>query len=156
LGLTPIRCISSTWPKKIFEVPNSMVWLGCSSTTTNSLNVSSDDGVAGDALRADEEEDITTYCRRRRVVCLIQARSPAQNEQRGQASKCKNLGFLQRKLKQAADSAEVGFYRRRATPRETRSPTVTRPSIVTFQKPPWDHFERGQRFHHLTVVFSTS
>jgi hypothetical protein len=41
-------------------------------------------------------------------------------------------------------------------PRETRRPTVTRPSTVTFQKPSRDHFERGQRLHHLMVVFGTS
>jgi hypothetical protein len=34
---------------------------------------------------------------------------------------------------------------------ETRSPTVTRPSTVTFQKPPRDHFERGQHLHHLAT-----
>jgi hypothetical protein len=34
---------------------------------------------------------------------------------------------------------------------ETRSPTVTRPSTVTFQKPLRDHFERGQRLHHLAT-----
>jgi hypothetical protein len=35
--------------------------------------------------------------------------------------------------------------------REPRSPAVTRPSMVTFQKPPRDHFERGQRLHHLAT-----
>jgi hypothetical protein len=32
-----------------------------------------------------------------------------QNEQGGQASNCKKLGFLQRKCKQATVSPEVGF-----------------------------------------------
>jgi hypothetical protein len=46
--------------------------MGCSSTIAKSLNVSSDDGVAGDALVVDEEEDdIVTYRRRRRTVFLI-------------------------------------------------------------------------------------
>jgi hypothetical protein len=58
--------ISSTQPEKILEVPNSMVWPGYNSTTAKSLKVSSDDGAAGDALAADEEEDIATYRRRRR------------------------------------------------------------------------------------------
>jgi hypothetical protein len=40
------------------------VWPGCSSTTAKSLNVSSDDGVVGDALTSDKEEDIATYCQR--------------------------------------------------------------------------------------------
>jgi hypothetical protein len=43
------------------------------------------------------------------------------------------------------------FYRQDATLRETRSPTVTRPSTVTFQKPQRDHFERGQCLPHLAA-----
>jgi hypothetical protein len=35
--------------------------------------------------------------------------------------------------------------------RKTHSPTVTRPSTVTLQKPLRDHFERGQRLHHLAA-----
>jgi hypothetical protein len=60
--------------KKILEVSNSTMWPGCSSITAKLLNVSSDDGGAGDALATDEEEDdIVTYRRRRRAVCLIRA-----------------------------------------------------------------------------------
>jgi hypothetical protein len=65
--------------------------------------------MAGDVLAADEEEDIATYRRWRRAVCLIQVRFLAQNEQGGQVSNCKKLGFLQRKCNQAAVSAEVCF-----------------------------------------------
>jgi hypothetical protein len=129
-----------------------MVWPGCNSTTAKSLKVSLDDGATGDALAADEEEDIATYCRRWRAVCLIWARFPAQSEQGGQASNWKKQGFLQRKCKQETASAEAALYRHDVTPRETGSPTVTCPSMVTFQKP----FERGQRLHHLTVVFGTN
>jgi hypothetical protein len=57
----PSHCISSTRTEEILEVPNSTVWLGCKSITAKSLNVSSDDGSADDALAADEEEDIATY-----------------------------------------------------------------------------------------------
>jgi hypothetical protein len=64
------------------------VWPGCSSTTAELFNVFSDDGMAGDALAADEEEDgMVTYRRRWRTVCLIRARSPVEREQRGQASR---------------------------------------------------------------------
>jgi hypothetical protein len=77
-------------PEKILEVQNSTVWPGCNSTTAKSLKVSSDDGMAGDVLAADEEEDIATYYRRRRAVCLIRARFLVQNEQGGQASNCKS------------------------------------------------------------------
>jgi hypothetical protein len=64
-------------PEKILEVPNSTVWSGCNSTTAKSLKVSSDDGAVGDALAADEEEDIATYRWWRHMVCLIRARFPA-------------------------------------------------------------------------------
>jgi hypothetical protein len=74
------------WPEKILEVPNSTVWLGCNSITAKSLKVSSDDVAAGDALAADEEEDIATYHRRQRAVCFIWARFQAQSEQGGQTS----------------------------------------------------------------------
>jgi hypothetical protein len=77
-----------------------MVWLGYSSTTSESLNIFSDDGVAGDVLAVDEEEDgIVTYRRRRHAVCLIRARSPMEKEQRGQASRSKTRVF-QRELEQ--------------------------------------------------------
>jgi hypothetical protein len=82
---TPSRCIFSTRPEKILDVPNSMVWPGYNSITAKSLKVSSADGTADDALAADEEEDIATY-RRQHTVCLIRARFPAQSEQGGQAS----------------------------------------------------------------------
>jgi hypothetical protein len=85
------------------------VWSGCSYTTAKSLNVFSDDGVAGDALATDEEEvDIVTYRRRRRAICLLLARSPVEKEQRGQTSRCKTRVF-QRELEQAKASVKAGF-----------------------------------------------
>jgi hypothetical protein len=64
----------------------------------------------------------------------------------------KKLGFP-RRTQQVRDSPgrTAPFYRQDAALRETRSPTVTRPSTVTFQKPARDHFERGQRLHHLAT-----
>jgi hypothetical protein len=64
----------------------------------------------------------------------------------------RKLGFL-RRTQQVKDSPgrAAPFYRQDATLREARSPTVTRPSTVTFQKTPRDHFERGQRLHHLAT-----
>jgi hypothetical protein len=59
-------------------VPNSTVWPGYSSIAAKSLRVSSDDGSVDDTLAADEEEDIATYRRWRRTVCLTRARSPKQ------------------------------------------------------------------------------
>jgi hypothetical protein len=57
-------------------VPNSTMWPGCNFVATKSLKVSSDDGSVDDALAADEEEDIATYRRWRRAVCLTRARFP--------------------------------------------------------------------------------
>jgi hypothetical protein len=48
-------------------------------------------------------------------------------------------------------SHTLPFYKQGVALRETHSPTVTRQSTVTFQKPPWDHFERGHRLHHLAT-----
>jgi hypothetical protein len=60
-----------------------MVWPGCNSITAKSLKVSSDDVTAGDALVADEEEDIATYRRRRRAVFLMRARFPKRESKEG-------------------------------------------------------------------------
>jgi hypothetical protein len=76
--------------EETLEVPNSMMWPGCNSTTAKSLRVSSDDDAADDVLVADEEEDIAMYHRWRRAVCSIWARFSVQNEQGGQASNCKS------------------------------------------------------------------
>jgi hypothetical protein len=62
--------------EEILEVPNSTLWPGCNSVATKSLRVSSDDGLADDTLAADEEEDIATYRRWWRAVCLTRARFP--------------------------------------------------------------------------------
>jgi hypothetical protein len=54
-----------------------MIHTGCNSTATKSLKVSSDDNSPNGVFAADEEEDdIATYHRRQRVVCLMWARSP--------------------------------------------------------------------------------
>jgi hypothetical protein len=71
-------------------VPNSMVWPGCNSVATKSLKVSSDDGSADDALAGDEEEDIATYLRRRRAVCLTWARFLKRESKEGRRAVCKS------------------------------------------------------------------
>jgi hypothetical protein len=75
-------------------VPNSTVWPGCNSITAKSLNVSSDDGTTDDALATDEEEDIATYHRWWRAVCLMRARFPKRESKEGRRGVCKKLGFL--------------------------------------------------------------
>jgi hypothetical protein len=73
-------------------------------------------------------------------------------EQGGQASGLKKLGFFYGARKGKKQSRQRSpFYRHDAALRETRCPTVTRPSTVTLQKTPRDHFERGQRLHHLAT-----
>jgi hypothetical protein len=75
-------------PKNILEVPNSTVWPGCRSTTAESLNVFLNNGMAGDTLAVDEEEDgKVTYRQQRRAVYLMRAISPVEREQRGQVSR---------------------------------------------------------------------
>jgi hypothetical protein len=64
-------------------VSNSTVWPGSNSITAKSLKVSSDNGVADDALAADKEEGIGTYRRRRRAVCLMRARISKQEAKEG-------------------------------------------------------------------------
>jgi hypothetical protein len=71
-------------------VPNSTVWPGCNSVTTKSLKVSPDDGSADDALAADEEEDIATYRRQRRAVCLTRAIFLKRESKEGRRAVCKN------------------------------------------------------------------
>jgi hypothetical protein len=71
-------------------VPNSTVWHGCNSVATKSLKVSSDDGSADDALAADEEEDIATYRRPGRAVCLTWVRFPKRESKEGRRAVCKS------------------------------------------------------------------
>jgi hypothetical protein len=57
--------MSCTRTEEILETPNSTVWPGYNSTTAKSLEVSSDNELAGVALAAEaEEDDIATYRRR--------------------------------------------------------------------------------------------
>jgi hypothetical protein len=65
-------------------MPNSTLSLGCNSSAAKLLKVSSDDVPADGVSVADEEEDgITTYQRRRRVVCFTRARSPTSRSMEG-------------------------------------------------------------------------
>jgi hypothetical protein len=64
-------------------MPNSTVWPECNSTAAKSLKVSLDDDSPDGAFAADEEDDITTYRRWRRAVCLTRARSPMKRNKEG-------------------------------------------------------------------------
>jgi hypothetical protein len=115
--------------------------------------------VAGDTLTADDDEEedgMVMYRRRRWVVCLMHqisggARIGSTNKE------MKKLGFWQRALEQVKSlSLSPAFYRPGATPQELNSPTVTCLINCHISKTPWDHFERGQHFLHLTTDFGTS
>jgi hypothetical protein len=86
------------------------VWPGCRSTTAESLNVFSDDGVVGDALAADEEDGMDTYRRRRCTVCLMRARSPAKRESREGRRADEKLGFRQRELEQVKSLSRAQLF----------------------------------------------
>jgi hypothetical protein len=83
-----------------------MVWPGCSSTTAKSLNVSSNDGVAGDALAAD---DIVTYRGRQRTVYLNGLDHQRRRSKEGRRAVVKARVFFQHELKQAKASVEARF-----------------------------------------------
>jgi hypothetical protein len=77
-------CISCTRTEEIRETSNSTVSPRCSSAAATLLEVSSDDASAVGVFAADEEEDdMATYRRRWRAVCLTRARSPANRSKEG-------------------------------------------------------------------------
>jgi hypothetical protein len=146
--------ISYTRTEEILETPNSTVWPGCNSTATKSLKVSSDDESAIDAFAADEEEDdIAMYRQRRRAVCLTRASSPMQRNKEG-----RRAGEWFQKLRVFRRTQKVRVSPSRAalfihTARRFGKPVVQQCHVHqrSHQKPPQDHFERGQRLHHLAT-----
>jgi hypothetical protein len=141
----PSCCISYTRTEEILEVPNSTVWPGCDSIAAKSLRVSLDDGSADDALAADEEEDIATYRRRRRVVCLTRARSPKQKNKEG-----KRADERFEKVRGFSVHARVRNSPGRAAPFIDRTRRFGKHVVQQCyvhqrspQKPPRDHFEQG-------------
>jgi hypothetical protein len=125
--------------EEIHETPNSTVSPGCSSSVATLLKVSSDDASAGDMFAADEEEDdMATYRRRWRAVCFTRARSPTSRSKEGRrAGKRfqKEARVLRRTEREPDPCRPTPFYTQDVTLRETRSPTVPRPSTVTSKTP---------------------
>jgi hypothetical protein len=150
----PNCCITCTRTEEILETPNSTVWPNCNSTAAKLLKVSSDDESADGAFAADEEEDdIATYSRRWRVVCLTRARSPMQRNKEG-----RRAGERFQKFRVFSARAKVRDSPSRAalfihTVRRFGKPAVEQCHVYqrSPQKPPRDHFERGQRLHHLAT-----
>jgi hypothetical protein len=103
------------------------------------LKVSSNDASAGGVFGADEEEDgMATYRRRRWAVCLTRARSPMSRSKEGRRANerfQKEARVLRRAERVPDPRHPTPFYTQDATLRETRSPTVPRPSMVTSKTP---------------------
>jgi hypothetical protein len=148
--------MSCTRTEDIRDTPNSTVSPARNSSAATSLSVSSDDAPAGGVAATEEEEDdIATYRRRRRAVCFTRARSPTSKSKEGKraASDLKRrLGFSWSTERQSS---------KRAAPRPLfihRARRFGKPAIQQYdvnqrscQKPPRNHFERGQRLHHLAT-----
>jgi hypothetical protein len=136
-------------------MPNSTISPGCNSSAAMLLKVSSDDAPAGGVFGVDEEEDgMATYRRRRRAVCLTRARSPMSRSKEGRRA---NERF--QKEARVLRRAERVPDPRRPTPlfmhrtRRFGKPVVQQYRIRqrSHQKPPRNHFERGQCLHHLAM-----
>jgi hypothetical protein len=151
----PSCCISCTRTEDIRDTPNFTVSPGCNSSTSMLLKVSSNDVPAGCVSAADEEEDgMATYRRRRRAVCLTWARSPMSRSKEG-----KRAGERFPKAARVSRRAERVPGPRRPAPlfihrtRRFRKPAVQQYRVHqrSHQNPPRNHFERGQRLHHLAT-----
>jgi hypothetical protein len=136
-------------------MPNSIVSPGRNSYAATLLKVSSDDAPAGGASAADEEEvGMATYRRRRRAVCFTRARSPTRKSKEG-----KRADERFQKEARVSRRAERMPGTRRPAPlfihstRRFGKPAIQQYGVHqrSHQKPPRNHFERGQRLHHLVT-----
>jgi hypothetical protein len=130
------------------------VWPGYNCTAAKPLKVSSDDESAGDTFAANEEEDdIATYRRRRRAVCLTRAKSLMQrNKESRRAGKWfQKFRVVQRTKRYETARATSPLFIH--TTRRFGKHAVQQCHIHqrSHQKTPRDHFERGQRLHHLAT-----
>jgi hypothetical protein len=94
---------------------------------------------AGGVSAAEEEEDgMATYRRRRLAVCFTRARSPMSRSKEGRRAikQFQEEARVLRRTERVPDPrCPAPFYTQDATLRETRSPTVPRPSTVTSKTP---------------------
>jgi hypothetical protein len=129
---------------------------GHNSSAATLLSVSSDDSPASGVSAAEEEKDgMATYRRRRRAVCFTRARSPASRSKEGRRAS----GWFEKEVRVFAACGEIKFKRRRPPPPFIhRARCFGKPAIQqcgvnqrSCQKPLRNHFERGQRLHHLAT-----
>jgi hypothetical protein len=97
----PNRCISCTRTNDIRETLNSTISPGRNSAAATVLERSSEDAsVVGMVAANEEEDDMATYCRRRRAVCFTWASSPTNRSKEGRRANEQfekgRLGFLRR------------------------------------------------------------
>jgi hypothetical protein len=96
---------------------------------------------------------MATYRRRRRAVCLTRARSPTSRSKEG-----RRAGERFQKEARVLWRTEREPEPRRPTLFIHRTRRFEKPAVQQYrvrqrshQKPPWNHFERGQRLHHLAT-----
>jgi hypothetical protein len=152
----PNRCISCTRANEIRETPNSTVSPGRNSAATIVPERSSDDAsVVGVVAAGEEEDDMATYHRRRRAVCFTRASSPTNRSKEGRRASEQ----FEKEARVFATCRKVNFNPRRPRPlyihraRRFGKPAIQQCSVNqrSCQKPPRNHFERGQRLHHLAT-----
>jgi hypothetical protein len=152
----PNCCISCTRTKDIRETPNSTVSPGRNSAAATVPERSSEDASTVGVVAADEEEDgMATYCRRRRAVCFTRASSSMNRSKEGRRASEQ----FEREARVFAARRKVNFNPRRPRPLYIhRARRFGKPAIQqcvvnqrSCQKPPWNHFERWQRLHHLAT-----
>jgi hypothetical protein len=97
---------------------------------------------------------MATYCRWRRAVCLTRARSPTGRSKKGRRAD-ERFQKEARVLRRAESAPEP---RRPALLFIHRARRFGKPTVQQYrvrqrshQKPPRNHFERGQRLHHLAM-----
>jgi hypothetical protein len=148
--------MSCTRTEDICDTPNSTVSPARNSSTATVLSVSSNDAPAGGVAAAEEEEDgIATYRRRRAGGLLHTGQISDEQEQGGKTSSER----FKKAVRVFAERRKIKFKTRRPPPPFIhRARRFGRPAIQQYrvnqrscQKPPRDHFERGQCLHHLAT-----
>jgi hypothetical protein len=149
--------MSCTRTEDIRDTPNSTVSPARNSSTATLLSVSSDDAPAGGGVSvAEEEEDgIATYRRRRRAVCFTRARSPTSKSKEGRRA----AGGFEKDIRVFAERGKIRFKTRRPRPLlctgrgASGNPQSNSTTSINghVKNPPRNHFERGQRLHHLAT-----
>jgi hypothetical protein len=152
----PNCCISCTRTNDIRETPNSTVSPDRNSAAAIVPERSSEDALAVGVVAADEEEDdMATYHRRQRAVCFTRASSPTNMSKEGRRASEQ----FEREVRVFAARRKVNFNPRRPHPIFIhRARCFGKPAIQqcgvnqrSSQKPSRNHFDRGQRLHHLAT-----